>query len=284
MPDKLPAEHDHVSAFEKIRRVNDAGNEYWSSRDLAGVLGYADYRNFDAVIAKARTACFTSGQRIEDHFVEVTEMIGIGKGGQRKVQTVYLSRYACYLIVQNADPSKPVVATGQTYFAVQTRRQELADKGVVSEDDLRLGYREDLKGRNKKLAATAKRAGVVEPMDYAIFQNHGYQGLYGGLGMQDIHKRKGLKKSQHILDHMGSEELGANIFRATQTEAKIRREGITGKEKANRAHREVGEEVRRTIKKLGGTMPEDLPTPAKSTKQLESAKRKKLATGKAKKR
>ena len=278
--DVSPTKHDHISAFEKIRRVNDAGNEYWSSRDLAGVLGYADYRNFETVVTKARTACFTSGQRIEDHFVDVTEMVRIGSGAERKVATVYLSRYACYLIVQNADPSKPVVATGQTYFAVQTRRQELADKGVISEDDLRLGYREDLKGRNKKLAATAKRAGVVEPMDYAIFQNHGYQGLYGGLGMQDIHKRKGLKKSQHILDHMGSEELGANIFRATQTEAKIRREGIAGKEKANQAHREVGEEVRRTIKKLGGTMPEDLPTPAKSTKQLEAAKRKKLATGK----
>ncbi len=235
------------------------------------------------MIAKAKEACFNSGQRIEDHFTNVGKMIEIGKGGMRKIIDVYLSRYACYLIVQNADPSKPVVATGQTYFAVQTRRQELADKGVISEDDLRLGYREDLKGRNKKLAATAKRAGVVEPMDYAIFQNHGYQGLYGGLNMQDIHKRKGLKKSQHILDHMGSEELAANIFRTSQTESKIHREGISGKEKANKAHREVGEEVRRTIKKLGGTMPENLPTPAKNTKQLET-ERKKLATGKTTKK
>ncbi len=188
-------------------------------------------------------------------------MIEIGKGGVRTVSDMYLSRYACYLIVQNADPSKPVVATGQTYFAVQTRRQELADQGVVSEGDLRLGYREDLKGRNKTLAATAKRAGVVEPMDYAIFQNHGYQGLYGGLTMQDIHKRKNLKKSQHILDHMGSTELAANIFRAAQTEEKIRRERITGKDKANQAHREVGAKVRQTIRELGGTMPEGLPTP-----------------------
>ncbi len=274
MTDKLPTGHDHISAFEKIRRVNDTGNEYWSSRDLAGALGYADYRNFEAVVAKARTACFTSGQRIEDHFVDVTEMVRIGSGADRKVATVYLSRYACYLIVQNADPSKPVVATGQTYFAVQTRRQELADKGVISEDDLRLGYREDLKGRNKKLAATAKRAGVVQPIDYAIFQNHGYQGLYGGLGMQDIHKRKGLKKSQHILDHMGSEELGANIFRVTQAESKIRREGITGKEKANLTHREVGAKVRQTIKELGGAMPEDLPTPPTSAKQLEKKTKK----------
>ncbi len=278
-----PTEHDHVSAFEKIRRVNDAGNEYWSSRDLAGVLGYADYRNFEAVVAKARTACFTSGQRIEDHFVDVTDMVRIGSGAERKVQTVYLSRYACYLVVQNADPSKPVVATGQTYFAVQTRRQELADQGVTSEDDLRLRMRAEMKERNKDLAATAKKAGVIQPLDYAIFQNHGYQGLYGGLTMQDIHKRKGLKKSQQILDHMGSIELAANLFRTTQAEDKIRRERIAGKEKANQAHREVGAKVRKTIKELGGTMPEDLPTPAKSTKQLET-KRKKLATGKTAKK
>ena len=273
MRNEISTGSDHVSVFERIRRTNDAGNEFWSSRDLAGALGYADYRNFETVVAKARTACFTSGQRIEDHFVDVTEMVSIGSGAERKVQTVYLSRYACYLVVQNADPSKPVVAAGQSYFAVQTRRQELADQGVFSEDDLRLGYREDLKGRNKKLAATAKRAGVVEPIDYAIFQNHGYQGLYGGLGMQDIHKRKGLKKSQHILDHMGSEELGANIFRATQAESKIRREGIAGKEKANVAHREVGAKVRQTIRELGGTMPEDLPTPKKSAKQLGRKKK-----------
>ncbi len=273
MRNEISTGSDHVSVFERIRRTNDAGNEFWSSRDLAGALGYADYRNFETVVAKARTACFTSGQRIEDHFVDVTEMVSIGSGAERKVQTVYLSRYACYLVVQNADPSKPVVAAGQSYFAVQTRRQELADQGVFSEDDLRLGYREDLKGRNKKLAATAKRAGVVEPIDYAIFQNHGYQGLYGGLGMQDIHRRKGLKKSQHILDHMGSEELGANIFRATQAESKIRREGIAGKEKANVAHREVGAKVRQTIRELGGTMPEDLPTPKKSAKQLGRKKK-----------
>ncbi len=281
MHDELPTEHERISAFEKIRRINDAGNEYWSSRDLAGVLGYVQYRNFETVVAKAKEACFNSGQRLEDHFADVSKMIEIGKGGVRAVGDIYLSRYACYLIVQNADPSKPVVATGQSYFAVQTRRQELADQGVVSEDDLRLGYREDLKGRNKKLAATAKRAGVVQPIDYAIFQNHGYQGLYGGLGMQDIHKRKGLKKSQHILDHMGSSELAANIFRAAQTEEKLRREGVSGKDKANRVHREVGAKVRQTIKELGGIMPEDQPTPRTSAKRLES-KRKKLSAGKSK--
>lgn len=277
--DSLPTERDHISAFEKIRRVNAAGNEYWTSRDLAGVLGYADYRNFEKVVHKAETACFNSGQRIEDHFVDVTEMVRIGSGAEREIATVYLSRYACYLIVQNADPSKPVVAVGQTYFAVQTRRQELTDQGIASEDDLRLQLRADMKEFNKKLASTAKRAGVVQPVDYAIFQNHGYQGLYGGLTMQDIHRRKGLKKSQNILDHMGSEELAANAFRATQAESKIRREGITGKDKANRAHREVGTKVRQTIKEIGGTMPEHLPTPDTSAKQLES-KRKKLAAGK----
>jgi DNA-damage-inducible protein D len=273
----LPTKHDHISAFEKIRRVNDAGNEYWSSRDLAGVLGYVQYRNFETVVAKAKEACFNSGQRLEDHFAYISKMVSIGSKTERSIADTLLSRYACYLIVQNADPSKPVVATGQTYFAVQTRRQELADKGVISEDDLRLGYREDLKGRNKKLASTAKRAGVVEPMDYAIVQNHGYQGLYGGLTMQDIHKRKGLKKSQQILDHMGSIELAANLFRTTQAEDKIRRERIAGKDKANQAHREVGAKVRKTIKELGGTMPENLPTPARSAKQI-GAKRKKSVT------
>ncbi len=278
--DLLPAEPDHISAFEKIRRVNDAGTEYWSSRDLAGVLGYVQYRNFEAVVAKAKEACFNSGQRIEDHFADVSKMIEIGKGGARAVNDIYLSRYACYLIVQNADPSKPVVAVGQTYFAVQTRRQELADAGMSLEDDLRLNLRADMKEHNKNLASAAKKAGVIQPLDYAIFQNHGYQGLYGGLSMQDIHRRKGLKKSQNILDHMGSEELAANAFRATQAASKIRREGITGRDQANQAHRAVGAKVRQTIKEIGGTMPEHLPTPRVSAKQLET-KRKKLTTGKA---
>ena len=281
--DFLPTEHDHISAFEKIRCLNDAGNEYWSSRDLSGVLGYVQYRNFETVIAKAKEACFNSGQRLDDHFADVSKMIEIGKGGMRTVSDTYLSRYACYLIVQNADPSKPIVATGQTYFAIQTRRQELANQGVTSEDDLRLQLRADMKEHNKKLASTAKKAGVVQPIDYAIFQNHGYQGLYGGLNMQNIHRRKGLKKTQNILDHMGSEELAANAFRATQAESKIRREGITGKDKANRAHKDVGAKVRQTIKEIGGTMPENLPTPDISARQLET-KRKKLATGKTSKK
>lgn len=257
----------HLSPFEDIKRTNDAGNEYWSSRDFAQVLDYADYRNFEQVINKARTACFNSGQRIDDHFVDVTDMIEVGKGAKREVKSVFLSRYACYLIVQNADPSKELVALGQTYFAVQTRKQELAEQQL--EDERRLLLREEMRLHNVKLADAAKDAGVIEPKDYAIFQNHGYMGLYGGLKAQDIHRRKSLKKSQQILDHMGSTELAANLFRATQAEEKLRREKIIGKAKANKAHQEVGEKVRQTIKELGGTMPEDLPA-TDSIKKLES--------------
>lgn len=256
----------HTSPFEQIRRTNDAGNEYWSSRNFAKVLDYSDYRNFEQVIEKARTACFNSGQRIDDHFVDVTDMIEVGKGAKRPAKSVYLSRYACYLIVQNADPGKEIVALGQTYFAVQTRKQELTEQAI--EDERRLLLREEMRLHNVKLADAAKDAGVIEPKDYAIFQNHGYMGLYGGLKAQDIHRRKSLKKSQQILDHMGSTELAANLFRATQAEEKLRREKITGKAKANKAHEEVGAKVRQTIKELGGTMPENLPT-VDSIKKLE---------------
>ncbi len=264
---------NQITAFESIRRTNPAGNEFWSSRDFSKVLGYADYRNFQSVIESARTACFNSGQRVEDHFVEVTEMVEIGSGAQRRLKTVMMSRYACYLVIQNADPSKEIVAHGQTYFSIQTRRQELSDAEI--EEKRRLSIRSELKKHNSQLADAAKDAGVIEPRDYAIFQNHGYMGLYGGLGAQDIHRRKGLKKGDQILDHMGSTELAANLFRATQAEEKLRREKITGKDKANKAHREVGAKVRQTIKELGGTMPEELPT-AESIKKLESKARKAL--------
>lgn len=256
-----------ITPFERIRRTNPAGNEFWSSRDFAKVLGYVNYRHFQAVIGKARTACLNSGQRIEDHFVGIDEMIEIGKGGQRRVQTVMMSRYACYLVIQNADPGKEIVAQGQTYFAIQTRRQELNDEEM--EEQRRLAIRAELRTHNTQLADAAKDAGVIEPKDYAIFQNHGYMGLYGGLDAKSIHRRKGLKQSQQILDHMGSTELAANLFRATQAEDRLRREKITGKDKANRAHREVGAKVRQTIEELGGTMPENLPT-VESIKKLES--------------
>lgn len=263
----------HASPFERIKRTNEAGVEFWSSREFSEVLGYGDYRNFEGVVEKAKLSCFNSGHRLDDHFVDVTEMIEIGKGGQRPVKTVLLSRYACYLAIQNADPKKEIVAHGQTYFAIQARRQELADESI--EEERRLLLREEIRRHNVQLADAAKGAGVIEPIDYAIFQNHGYMGLYGGLKQEDIHRRKGLKKSQRILDHMGSTELAANLFRATQAEGKLRRDEVKGKDAANRTHREVGAKVRRTIKELGGTMPEELPV-AESTKKIETKQRKQL--------
>jgi len=262
---------NHISPFERIKRTDETGNEFWDSRDLAKILEYGDYRNFAAVIQKARVACFNSGNRIEDHFVDVTDMIEIGKGGRREVDSVLLSRYACYLVIQNADPRKSIVALGQTYFALQTRKQELADERT--EQERRLLLRNEIKTHNLKLAEAAKDAGVVEPIDYAIFQNHGYKGLYGGLTAGRIHARKGLKKSQKILDHMGSTELAANLFRATQTEEKLKRDGVEGKAAANKTHFVVGKKVRETIEELGGTMPEDLPT-AESIKKLERKREK----------
>jgi len=208
-------------------------------------------------------------------------MVEIGTGHKREVQDYDLSRYACYLIVQNADPSKQVVALGQTYFAVQTRRQELADQAAapqLSENDHRLTTRNRLKAKNTDLASTAKKSGVVSTQDFAIFQNHGYQGLYNGLNAQDIHKRKGLKKSQQILDHMGSTELAANLFRATQANDILQRDGITDKAQANQIHHKAGKVVRAAIQELGGTMPEDLPTPDSITK-FERAQKKRLASG-----
>jgi DNA-damage-inducible protein D len=268
----------HVSPFETIKRTNDAGNEYWESRDLATVLDYAQYRNFEAVVEKAKVACFNSGQRIEDHFADVSKMIEIGKGGRREITMTLLSRYACYLVIQNADPGKAIVAHGQTYFAIQTRRQELSDENM--EESRRLLLREEMRRHNLQLAEAAKDAGVVEPIDYAIFQNHGYIGLYGGLRQEDIHRRKGLKKSQKILDHMGSTELAANLFRATQAEEKLRRDEVKGKDAANRTHREVGAKVRQTIRELGGTMPEALPV-ADSIKKIEAKQRKQIAQPKS---
>jgi DNA-damage-inducible protein D len=258
-----------MNIFDSIKRMDPDGREYWSSRDLAKVLGYADYRNFEDVILKAKAACENSSYAASDHFVDVTEMIELAKGAQRQITSVFLSRYACYLIIQSADPKKEAVALGHSYFAMQTRRQEI-------EDDKRLQLRQEMKEHNKQLASAAKQAGVIEPIDYAIFQNHGYQGLYGGLKKQDIHSLKGLKKSQDILDHMGSEELAANLFRATQTEAKLRRNGVSDKHTANVTHYEVGKKIRGIIAEFGNTMPENLPAPDKSIKQLETKRRKEL--------
>lgn len=215
-------------------------------------------------------ACKNSGNEISDHFGEATEMVPIGSGANRTFPSYVLSRYACYLIVMNGDPNKNIIALAQTYFAVKTRQQELIERfDDLTEDQKRLAIRREMAEHNKLLVAAAKEAGVETSLDYAIFQNHGYMGLYGGLKAQDIKNLKGLKKSQNILDHMNYEELAANLFRATQTEAKLRRENIQGKDDANNAHYSVGKEVRDTIKRLGGTMPEELPVPEKSIRQIE---------------
>ncbi len=269
--------NQHHATFEGIRQQDAEGNEFWSARRLSKVLEYSEYRHFQPVIVRARDACLNSGHAVADHFEDILEMVEIGSGAKRELPDVRLSRYACYLIVQNGDPSKPVIANGQTYFAMQTRRQELNDDETfarLSEDEKRLAIRNELAEHNKQLAAAAKDAGVDTPLDYAIFQDHGYKGLYGGMGAKDIHARKGLKKSQKILDHMGSTELAANLFRATQAEEKLKRDNISGKQRANQAHYEVGQKVRQTIKELGGTMPENLPKPEQSVKQIESAKKK----------
>ena len=262
--------------FESIKHINEEGQEYWLARELQPVLEYVQWRRFADAIERAKLACKNSGFEIEDHFADVGKMVGLGSGAEREVDDVMLSRYACYLIVMNGDPRKEVIAVGQTYFAVKTRQQELIDNyEQLTEDQKRLAVRNEMIAHNKSLAEAAQMAGIEDAKDYAIFQNMGYQGLYGGLGAKEIHAKKGLKKSQKILDHMGSTELAANLFRATQTDEKIRRENIKGKAKANQTHFEVGAKVRQTIKELGGTMPEDLPTPQKSIKQLEREQEKK---------
>lgn len=274
------------SLFEQIKETDENGNEFWGARKLSKVLEYREFRNFLPVIERAKEACKNSEQQVDDHFVDFHEVISHGKGAEQSHPSIKLSRYACYLIVQNADPSKEVVALGQTYFAVQTRIQEISQMEAYTqlstEDEKRLFLRNELKKHNIQLADAAKNAGVIEPIDYAIFQNHGYMGLYGGLGAKEIHAKKGLKKSQQILDHMGSTELAANLFRATQTEDKLRRENVQGKTQANKTHYEVGKKVRKTIEELGGTMPENLPS-EKSIKGIKNKENKKINSSKKKK-
>ncbi len=265
--------------FEQIKEIDENGNEFWGARKLSKILEYSEFRHFLPVIERAKEACLNSEHPVEDHFEDYLEEISFGKGAKKDMESVKLSRFACYLIVQNADPSKEVVAQGQTYFAIQTRLQEIQQMDdytrLSSEEEKRLFLRNELKKHNSNLAEAAKKAGVIENIDYAIFQNHGYMGLYGGLDAKKIHAKKGLKKSQHILDHMGSTELAANLFRATQTEEKLKRDNIKGKNNANKTHLEVGKKVRQTIKELGGTMPENLPV-EDSIKKIESKEKKQI--------
>lgn len=261
-----------INAFEAAAQVDDDGNEFWLARDLQVLFEYAKWDNFLAVVEKAKAACVQAARDCDDHFADVGKMIIVGKGGEREIEDIALSRYAAYLTAQNADGRKQPVAFAQTYFAIQTRRQEIADQETqeylpLSEDERRVLLRDEIKTHNRHLASAAKDAGVRQGLDFAIFQTEGYKGLYGGLDVPGIRRRKGLNKKQAILDHMGSTELAANLFRATQTEDKLRREGIKGKLAANRAHYEVGAKVRQTIADLGGVMPERLP-PAEDVKKV----------------
>ena len=269
--------------FEEIKKIREDGTEYWNARELSEVLQYKKWENFAKVIDRAKLACNNSGFEIQDHFPEVRKMVEIGSNTVRELLDYELSRYACYLIVQNGDPRKEVIALGQTYFAIQTRRQEVADYfNQLDEDNKRLVIRGDIKQWNQMLLEAAHNAGVITNQEYAEFQNAGYMGLYGGLTVDDIHERKKLKDNEKILDFMGSTELIANLFRISQTEEKLKKDKIHNCSKATSTHYEVGAKVRKAIEDIGGTMPEDLPTPKKSIKQIEKEQLKKLKDKKTK--
>lgn len=255
--------------FEDIKKVRADGSEYWCARDLAVVLDYTKWENFHKVIKRAMIACKNSGRIVEYDFSEVRKIVAAGATTKPKLD-YELTRYACYLIVQNGDPRKEVIALGQTYFAIQTYRQEVADHfNELDEDSRRLVVRGDIKQWNQLLAETARNSGVITNEEFAIFQNAGYMGLYGGMTVDDIHKKKGLEIGQKILDYMGSTELVANLFRISQTEEKLRKDNVSDAQTATAVHHSVGKEVRKAIEEIGGTMPEDLPTPEKSIAQLE---------------
>ena len=258
--------------FESIKQIDENGIEFWYARELQHVLAYKEWRKFKAVIKKAKNACRTSSFNEFDHFVGADKMISLAKKAKRNIDDYKLSRYACYLIAQNGDPRKEVIALAQTYFAIQTRRQELADKeySSLSEDEKRLYQRNLTKKGNYSLNQTAKNAGVK---NFDKFHNYGYMGLYNGETADDIAKRKKLRYREDILDNMWSTELAANLFRITQTEEKLKKDNIQGESNANKTHYTVGKKVRKTIKELGGTMPEELPTPSKSLKELEKKKK-----------
>ena len=254
--------------FEEITHIDKNDNEYWYARELMPLLEYKEWRKFDKVIEKAIYACNGSNYNTLDHFVPEDKMVSIGSNTTRKIQDYKLSRYACYLIVQNCNPRIKIIALAQTYFAIQTRKQELSEKeyNELSEDEKRLYRRNQARKGNYNLNITAINSGVK---DLARFHNAGYKGLYNGETADDIFKRKKLRYREDILDNMGSEELADNIFRIAQTDAKLKRDKVDNEYTANSVHYEVGKEVRNSIKRLGGTMPEDLPTPNKSLKEIE---------------
>ena len=261
--------------FEDIKHIDEYGNEYWYARELQVALDYKKWQKFENVIENAKIACENSDNAVSDHFTQVGKMINTGKTAKRKVVDFKLSRYACYLIVQNANPNKEVVALGQTYFAIQTRKQELTEKeySKLTEDEKRFYQRNLTKKGNYSLNQVAKKCGVK---NFDKFHNAGYRGLYNGESADDIAKRKGLRYREDILDNMGSEGLAANLFRISQTESKLKRDNVTGEKDANETHYNIGKNIREVIAKNGGTMPEDLPTPKKSLKELEKEEIKKL--------
>ena len=257
--------------FEGIKHIDEFGNEYWFARELQNVLGYHQWRSINDLIERAKVACKESKHNIDDHFAVQRKMVDIGSKTKRKVLDYKLSRYACYLLVMNGNPNKRIIALAQTYFAVQTRKQELSEKeySELTEDEKRLYRRNQVRKGNFNLNKTAVSSGVK---DLARFHNAGYKGLYNGETADDIFKRKKLRYREDILDNMGSEELADNIFRIAQTDAKLKRDNVDNEYTANSVHYEVGREIRKSIKRLGGTMPEDLPTPEKSLKELQTEK------------
>lgn len=259
--------------FDDIKHIDEFDNEYWLARELQKVLEYKRWDKFNNVINNAKIACKKSNYVCEEHFSQVGKMIELAKEAKRTILDYKLSRYACYLIVQNADPKKEVVALGQTYFAIQTRKMELTEReySSLTEEEKRFYQRNLTKKGNYSLNITARNAGVK---NFDKFHNAGYKGLYNGETADDIAKRKKLRYREDILDNMGSEELIANLFRISQTEQKLKRENINSESEANKTHYEVGSKIRNTIKELGGTMPEDLPTPDKSLKELEKEDKK----------
>lgn len=255
-------------AFEGIKHNDENGVEYWYARELMPILQYSNWQNFEKIIDKAKTSCENSDISVFEHFTDVSKTIKMPKGAEKAILDYKLTRYACYLIAQNGDSRKKVIALAQTYFAVQTRKQELTEKeySMLTEDEKRFYQRDLTRKGNYSLNQVAKKAGVK---NFDIFHNAGYRGLYNGETADDIAKRKGLRYREDILDNMGSEELAANLFRITQTESRLKKDKVNTENKANQTHYEVGKKVRKAIADIGGTMPEDLPTPEKSLKQLE---------------